>query len=127
MSEGEAGWGVVLLQRLAQLKEAREVLGEFAEARLVRCRLAVVQVIATSRDGNGEPVVALLAGLCGSVGPSAILLAEIIGDVVHLQRFGREQLRRRMQAPDQIEARASVRGDGSLRLHVLEGLAEYVH
>src|SRR6266436_2073118 len=100
MSEREASRGVVLLQRLAQLKEAREVLGEFAEACLVRSRLAVVPVIATSRDGNGEPVVALLAGLCGSVGPSAVLLAEVVGDVVHLQRFGREQLRCRMQAPD---------------------------
>src|SRR6266849_7879386 len=32
-----------------------------------------------------------------------------------------------MQTPGQIEARAGVRRDRGLRLHVLKGLAEYVH
>jgi len=41
-------------------------------------------------NGNAEPVIALLAGGGGRVGPSAVLLAEIVGDVVHLQNFGRK-------------------------------------
>src|SRR6266852_4718037 len=32
-----------------------------------------------------------------------------------------------MQAPDKIETRAGVRGNGSLRLQILEGLAEHIH
>src|SRR6266849_9283345 len=127
MAEREAGRGVVLLERLAHLEEARKVLRKLAEARLVCRRLAVGHVTAYGRNGNAEPVVAQLAGLRRGIGPAAILLAKVIGDVVHLQHFGREQLWQRMQTPGQIEAGAGVRRDRSLRLHVLEGLAEYVH
>src|SRR5207248_5151698 len=82
VAEREAGRRVVLLQRLAHLEETRKVFREFAEACLVRCRLSVGHVTAHSSNGDAEPVVAQLASLCGSVGPSAILLAEVIGDVV---------------------------------------------
>src|SRR5436305_13788784 len=32
-----------------------------------------------------------------------------------------------MEAPGEVEARAGIRGNRSLRLHVLEGFAEHVH
>ncbi len=126
MPKRKAGRGVVRLECLAHLEEARKIRRERAEACLVRC-LAVGHVAADGRDGNAKPVVAKLTGLCGSVGPSAVLLAEVIGDIVHLQHFGREQLRQRVQTPSQIEPRAGVRRDGGFWLHVLEGLAEHVH
>ena len=127
VAEREAGRRVVRLQRLAHREEAREVLREFLEAGLVQRRLAVGHVAADGRDGNAEPVVALLAGHGGRIGPAAVLLAEIVGDVVHLEHFGREQLRQRMQAPGEIEALPGVGRHGCLRLNVLEGLAEHVH
>jgi hypothetical protein len=80
------------LQYSSAFQEAREVLRDFAEACLIGQRLPVGDVTAHGRDGNAEPVVALLAGGGGGIGPAAILLAEVIGDVVHLQHFGREQL-----------------------------------
>ncbi len=62
MPEREAGRRVVLLERLAHFKEAREVLRELLEAGLVGRRLAIGHVAADGRDGNAEPVVAVLAG-----------------------------------------------------------------
>ena len=90
MPERVAGGRIVGLERLAHLQEPREVLGEILEARLVGRRLAVGHVTTDGGDGNAKPVVAELAGLGGSVGPSAVLLAEIVGNVIHLQHFGRE-------------------------------------
>ncbi len=127
MAERKTSGRVVRLQRLEHLEEAREVLRELLEAGLVGRRLAVGHVTADGRDGNAEPVVALLAGDGSGLAPAAIFLAEIIGHVVHLDDFGREQLRQRVQAPDQVEPRAGVGGDRGLRLHVLERFREHVH
>ena len=122
-----AGRRAVLLECLAHLEVAREIGREFLEASFIQRRLAIGQIAADRCDRNAEPVVAVLAGGGGSVGPSAVFLAEIVGNVVHLKNFGREQLRQRMQSPRQIEAGAGVCGDGCLRLHVFEGFAEHVH
>ncbi len=69
----------------------------------------------------------MLDGFCGRIRPSAVLLAEVVGNVVHRQNFGREQLRQGVEAPCEIEAGTGIGGDRSFRLHVLKGFAEYVH
>ena len=90
MPERKAGGRIIGLERLAHFEEPGEVLGEVLEACLIGGRLAVGHVTTDGGDRNSEPVVALLAGSCSGVGPSAVLLAEIVGDVIHLQHFGGE-------------------------------------
>src|SRR5205807_6236080 len=99
--------------RLAHLKEAREILRKLLESGLVGGRLAIRKVAAEGRDGNAEPVVTMLAGLGRRLCPPAIFLAEVVGDVVHLENFGREQLRQRVQAPGEIKAGTGIGGDRS--------------
>ncbi len=123
MSQSEAARRVVLLHRLGVFEELVGRGREFREARLVRRLDAVIHHVAAVADRNTDPLATALAVLLGGGHPAAIFLAEIVGDIADVHALLREEMRQRIEAPEDVLAGAGIGRDGRLGLHVFVGFA----
>ena len=128
--------GGVAERHSARRSVAFRGLGEFeifvgrrrklGEPRLLQRRDPVVLHVAAVADRDGDPLVAALAVGDRARHPAAVLLAEVIGDVGDVDAFLREQVRQRVETPEQVRSGAGIGGNRGFRLHVLVGFARDV-
>ena len=123
VAEREAAGRALRLHRLGIFEEFVGLGREGAEPGLLRRFDTIVDQRAGIADRDRDPLVAVLAVFDGAVDPAAMRLAEIVGDVGHIEALLREQVRQRIQTPEQVGAGAGVGGDRCLRLHVFIGFA----
>ena len=127
IAQGEAGRGVLRLQRLAQLEKACGVLREFLETGRLHLADAVHEGGARGAERNADPFVAGHAVGPAHVVPAAVLGTEVVGDVGHIEQLVRVQVRVVEEPVDDVRAGADVGSDRRLRAHVLESLVVDAH
>ena len=98
---------------------------ELGEAGLVGRGDPVVDHVPVIADRNVDPFVAARAVCHCGRHPTPVLLAEIVGDIRHVDALLREQVRQRIKTPEEIGAGFRVGGDRGLRLHVVERFAHH--
>ena len=122
VAERHAGRSAVLVETLAEFEEAGGVLREFLEARLLHRADAIVHQRAGAGDRNADPLAVLVLAVgIGGIRPAAVLLAEIVRDVRHIDALGRQQMRQRIKTPHHVEALPGVGRNRRLRLNVVVG------
>ena len=108
-----------LLQRLAQLEEARRVLREFGEAGFLDPAIAIDDGVADRRQRQADELAVARGVAFRAFVPAAIFAAEIVGEVGDVEQL--VGILMRVVEPDQHEvgAGADIGGDRSLRANVL--------
>ena len=122
MAEREAARRIVLLHGLGVFEELVGLGRKCGEAGLLGGFDAVVHQAAGIADRNPDPLVAFLAVSYGAVGPAAVFLAEVVGNIGDVDAFFGEQMWQRVKAPEQIRPCAGVGGDRCLGLNIFVGL-----
>ena len=127
IAQGKARRGVLRLQRFAQLEEAARVFREFLETGRLHLADAVNERGARCAERNGDPLVAGHAVSPAHVVPAAVLGAEVVGDVGHIEQLVRVEVRVVEEPVDDVRTRADVGRHRRLRTHVLEPLVVDAH
>ena len=97
--------------------------GNDREARLLHLRDAEHRQDADEDVRDRDPLAAALAVFLAEREPAAVTLAEVLGDVGEVDELVREQVRGRVQRPDDVRPLPGIRGDGGLRQDVVLPLA----
>lgn len=120
VAERHARGRAIRLQALDQFAKSAEVFREFLEAALLHGGDTVVHKAAARSHRNAEPLVAALAVGHTRGRPAAVLLAEIFGDVSHIDALFGKQMRQGVKPPHHVEPLPGVGRDRSLGLNVIE-------
>ena len=127
VAERESRRQAVRLVRLRELEEAGEVLRELLESGLLHRADAVDDGVAGAAHRNGDPLALLGAVLLAHVVPAAVLAAEVVGDVGHVDELVRVLVRILEGRDDDVRAAADVCRHRCLGPHVLPALLVHAH
>src|SRR6266446_6353645 len=128
VAEREADRMVLRLERLAELQEPRGVARETVEPHFLHLADAVDEGVARGAEGHADPAPAAgLEVLPANVVPAAVLLAQILGEIGHVEQLLGVEVRVVEGREDDVGAGADVRRHRRLGTHVLPALAVDTH